>query len=307
MTIERIPIVSEEQWLELRRADVTASLIAALWGLHPHVTIGQLHVMKSGIDLPGPDPESAVIRRGNDLEPTIASMIARDHPQWRIRKAHEYYRDPAKRIGATPDYYASDPERAGRGILQIKTTGASAFKRHWLEGNPPTWIALQIATEMMLTKATWGAIAALVVSEFVWELHTFFVDRHPAAEQRIIDRVAEFWKAVDAGEQPSIDFERDGALIDLLYPREVPGKQIDLTGDNRIGELLEQRENVREAIRIAERLCETYENEIKSKIGDAESALVHGWHVTFKNVSKKEYTVRASSYRQLRCKRETDQ
>jgi predicted phage-related endonuclease len=307
MTIDRIPIVDQEQWLELRRADVTASVVAALFGLHPHITIGQLHLMKAGIDLPGPDPESAVIRRGNDLEPVVASMIARDHPTWRIRKTNEYYRDAAKRLGATPDYFVTDPERKGRGNLQIKTVGSAAYKKHWAENIPPTWIALQSAVEMMLTKAPWGIIGALQFSEYDWELHTFHVDRHPAAEQRIVDRVAEFWAAVDSGQQPTIDYERDGALISILYPREVPGKQIDLTGDNRIGELLEQRETVREALRITERQCETIENEIKAKIGDAESALVHGWRVTFKNVTKKEYTVRASSYRQLRCKRESGQ
>jgi predicted phage-related endonuclease len=306
MTIDRIPITSEQQWLELRRADVTASVVGALWNLHPYLTLGQLHISKAGVDLPGPDPESAVIRRGNDLEPVVASMVARDYPKWRIRKANEYYRDAKRRIGCTPDFFISDPAREGRGNLQIKTVGSAAYKRHWAEDIPPIWILLQSAVEMMLTQSPWGIIGALEVGEYVWQLHTFHVDRNPAAEQRIIDRVAEFWEKVDAGEQPTIDYERDGELISLLYPREVPGKSIDLTGDNRIGELLEQRETCREAIRITEQQCDRIENEIKAKIGDAETALVNGWRVSFKNVEKKAYSVKTTSYRQLRCKREKD-
>src|SRR5262245_18769817 len=52
MTIERIPITSREQWLELRKPDVTASVVGALFAAHPYMTALKLYLMHQGIDFP---------------------------------------------------------------------------------------------------------------------------------------------------------------------------------------------------------------------------------------------------------------
>jgi predicted phage-related endonuclease len=304
MVVERIPIVSEQQWLEVRRPDITASVIAAVWGRHPYTTIAGLHARVSGIDMPGPDPNSAVILRGTDLEEVVAKRVKRKFPSWKIIKAQEYFRAPELHIGATPDFFVEDPNRPGLGILQAKTVGSFQFKRQWADNNPPAWISLQIATEMLLSDASWGMIAALEIGDFVYELHTYAVERHEPAERKILAGVAEFWRAVEAGEEPVIDPARDGDLLALIYPREVPGKTVDLRGDNEILELLDRREQLRGVIKDAETRCETTETAIKAKIGDAEAALVRGWHVSLKLRHRKEHITKASSFRQLYCTRE---
>jgi predicted phage-related endonuclease len=303
VNVERIAITSEEQWKALRRQDVTASTIGALFGVHGYKTLGELHVEKSGIDLPA-RAESSVIRRGRILERVVADEVQRERPDWKIAKANDYLRDTKRRIGATPDFYIDENGR--RGVLQTKTVASSIFKKQWLEmGVPPFWISLQCVTEMMLDDADFGVVAALVVGDFAFELHIFDVPRHAATEKRIRDAVEAFWHKVDSGQQPTIDYERDGPLLAVLYPRETKGKIIDLHGDNHIIELLEERERLDEAVEHLEAAFNACNNEIKAKLGDAEAAVVPGWRITFKEQHRKEHTVRASSFRVLRCVRET--
>ena len=92
-----------------------------------------------------------------------------------------------------------------------------------------------------------------------------------------------------------------------MFPAEVPRKVVDLTGDNRIGELLEQEAVLRETAKDIKKQLETAQNEIKAKIGDAEIALVNGWRVTFKTQHRTEHTVKATSFRVLRAVRDENE
>jgi len=283
--IERILITSDEQWHSLRAPTkyVTASRVAALWGLHPYCTAGQLFAEARGVELPKPSGD--LLQRGNDLEVVVATKVARENPTWKIEKAKHYYRDPLLRLGATPDYYVTCPER-GRGILQCKTVGAWQFKKNYVDGDAPVWIKLQAAVEMMLTGASWGIIGVLVVGDFQYELHTFLQERHPAAELKITKGVAEFWRQVDAGLEPVFDFDRDADLIALLYPTATEGKTVDLRGDNRVIAVLEELDLLAARNREDEKAIKALKAELREKMKDAEVALVPGWKMTLRDTHR---------------------
>jgi len=300
--VERITITGEQQWLDLRKQDVTASVVAAPLGLHKFKSAAQLFAEKAGL-VPEAGVESIVTRRGKALERVVAEEVAKLHPDWMITKANEYLRVPAIRLGCTPDFFVRDA--AGRfGVLQTKTVASSIFKRDWTDDAPPFWIALQIATEMMLADAEFGVIGVLVIGDFTFELKTYDVPRHAAAEQRIRETVKKFWRDVESGMPPKIDFERDAALLAVLFPKETPGKILDLRFDNEIAELLEERDKLSVEADIAESRVEAIETQIKSKLEDAEGALLRGWRMTFKLQTRKAYSVRETSYRVLRIKRD---
>jgi predicted phage-related endonuclease len=306
MAIERIPITSREQWLELRRQDVTASAVGAIFGCHPFQTIAGLHAEKSGLDLPGPDPESAVIRRGNALEGVAAAEVAKLRSDWTLIKNNDYYRDPRAQIGATPDFLiVGDPR--GRGVLQTKTVASSAFKRLWGtadEPSPPLWIVLQTITEMMLADAAFGAVGVLIIGDFAFDAHVIEVPRHKPTEHKIRVAVHAFWEAIRIGQVPELDYSRDGDLIRAMYRATEPGKVIDLRSDNRIVELLENRQRHAEDEKAAKKSKEEAEGEIRHKLGAAEVALVPGWSVTNKKQTRKERIVPASTFRVLRTREE---
>jgi len=303
--IERIPIVDRAQWLELRKQDVTASTVAALFGMHPYQTIAGLHAEKHGVEFDQVDPEAEVVRRGLVLETVVAGEVARLRPEWQIERANVYLRDRRLRLGATPDFFILGDPR-GRGVLQTKTVGATKYKRDFGEDGttPPFWMTAQCLTEMHLDGAAFGALGILVLGEFTFKTVVIEVPRHPAAERKITAAVAQFWVTSTAGEVPAIDYERDGALLAVMFPEAEPGKVVDLRSDNRIGELLERRERLGEEMKTSKTELEMIDTELKEKLGDAEGALVRGWRLTFKTIRRKAYEVKATAFRQLRVVRE---
>lgn len=303
MAIDRIRIESREQWLALRRNDVTASVVGALFGLHPYTSALALYAEKIGLALPEPEP--TVLERGRFLEVAVGAAFAEAHSKWQIAKAEHYLRDGAQRIGATPDFLINTDD-GRRGVLQCKTVAPGAFRRYWSDVTPPTWISLQTLTEAMLDEADFGIIAALVIDPYRLKLHEYEVPRHHGAEARIRGAVEKFWRDVEIGAQPKVDYERDRALLGVIYPREKPGKIIDLRGDNRLPQILEAREHLKARISDAEADLETLEAEIIHKLGDAEAAQVNGWKVTLKEQHRKQYTVKPTSFRVLRTAREQE-
>jgi predicted phage-related endonuclease len=278
--IQRIPITDREQWLALRRQDVTASVVAACFGAHQYTSLRKLYVEKAGDYAEKID--SAILRRGRLLESAVATAVEEDHPQWKLRKATEYYRDPEIRLGATPDFFVDNDPR-GLGVIQAKTVAPSAFKKSWTEEGPPFWIAVQTICEMMLTGATWGAVAALVVDPFRMECKLYPVPRHAGMEARIRAAVTEFWANVDAGFEPDFDFAKDADLIASLYPETVPLKSIDLSGNNHIRELLDDYARLSAVIKGADAELDVVKADLKSLMGDAEIATLDGATITFKN------------------------
>lgn len=301
MTIERIPIKDREAWLSMRKRDVTASAVAALFGAHPYETSLGLYVEKAGLEIPPID--NAILRRGRLLEGAVAIAVEEDRPGWKLTKATDYFRDPDARIGATPDFFVEGDPR-GLGIIQAKTVAPAAFKKSWNDSAPPFWIALQAATEMMLTGATWGAVAALVVDPYRMDCQIYEIPRHPGVEARIREAVAKFWDDLAAGREPDPDYGRDADLVAAMYPAAVPLKTIDLTGDNLIPVILSERAELKTRMATDEARCKEIETEIKFKMGDAEIATINGFKITHKNQHRKAYSVAATDFRVLRI---TDQ
>lgn len=307
--IEQHSITGREEWLKLRRQDVTASEIGALFGAHKYKTPAALYAEKIGAM--GEPEGSSVTTRGIRLESFVANQVAERHPEWTITKSDSYHRDPKHRIGATPDFMiGGDDAQHQLGVLEIKTIGASDFKRDWRGGDdmgeivPPLWIILQVQLQMHLTGASFGIVAVLPVSEWSpMDVHEIEIPKNPAVIEKIIAAADAFWGRIERGEPPDFDYEKDMAVVKALYASAESGKPVDLSMDNAIGVLLDRRE----ALKLSEKACEgeleTIEAEIRAKIGDAEMALVPGWTVTLKNQHRKGYTVEPADFRVLRVKR----
>jgi predicted phage-related endonuclease len=106
--IERHHIRSREQWLALRRRDVTASDVGVVCGAHKFKTPLRLYEEKVG-SIPE-DVETPVMIRGRWMEPAVLKAVQERHPDWLITQPGVYLRDPDIRIGATPDAVAIIPD-----------------------------------------------------------------------------------------------------------------------------------------------------------------------------------------------------
>jgi predicted phage-related endonuclease len=299
MTIERIEITSREQWLALRKPDVTASVVASLFGCHPYVSALKLYLAHSGVEFD--EADNRVFRRGRLMEPTVALAVSEERPDWRIEKCDSYYRDPDLRLGATPDFLIHGDPR-GLGVLQTKTAAPYIYQRDWEGGaTVPFWVQLQVLTEAMLTDAAFGVVAVLEINAFDLALSIIEVPRHPAAEQRIRDAVAKFWDDVAAGREPAPDYGKDAELLKMIAPREVADKSIDLSGDNELPALLDQRAEIMTAMKGYEARKDEIETMLKFKMRDAESVVgLPDWNITWKTTHRAEYIMKAKDIRTLR-------
>lgn len=300
MPIERRAITDRDEWLEWRRQDVTASTIGALFGAHPYCTALRIYAEKRGTEFVVED--NSVMRRGRWLEPAVAKAVEEIRPEWRLIPAREYLRDPDLRIGASPDFYI-DGDPRGLGVLQAKSVAKSVYTRDWNDGaEVPLWIILQCQTEMMMADVTFGAVAALLVDAYQMDVCIHELPRHATAQGKIKAAVAKFWDDVHNGREPDPDFEKDADVIRAMWSKERgDDTQIDLTGDNRIPELLAHRAALKDAIDSASTECDRIDTELKFRMKDAAIATgIEGWRVTYKTSHYKEYTVKARDTRVLR-------
>jgi putative phage-type endonuclease len=287
-----------------RANDVTGTEASALVGLNPHLTHMELFARKTGVTMPL-DIDNTAMRRGRLLEDVVARAFLEENPGYKVTKANLYLRAPLLRLGASLDYLFVDPQ-GRKGPLENKTVASHIFKKQYTDQTPPTHHILQCLVQMMLLNSPVGKLAVLIVDGYRFELHTYNIPRHPAAERRIQDAVAQFWSDIEAGRTPNIDYTRDGSLLPVLFPHHVEGKVVDLRGDNTLPVLLDEHEQLRDEIAAKEKRKKAIETELKYKMGDAEAALLAGWRITHRDQHRKEHMVKASDFRVLRIARETE-
>lgn len=300
--VECHPIVSREEWLAWRKQDITASTMGALFDceMPGETTMLRLWAEQRGVEFEN-KPETPLMRRGRRLERVVGEEVAEQRPEWTIEPVNAYYREPSLRIGATPDFWVLGDPR-GRAVLQAKTCAPSVLAKHWDQGRvPPEWIEWQVRTEMLLTNASFGVIAVLVVDPYAFDTHIIEVERDPARDAAIITAVATFWDKVRRGIEPEPDFNRDAEVIKALTRQVTPGLTRDFSGHNELPELLEQRARLMASMEIMKARKDAIEAEVKYLLGDAEAATgLASWRISYRLEHRKEYTVKAKSGRVLR-------
>jgi hypothetical protein len=312
MQVERIPIEDHAAWLAMRKADVTASVVAALLGdgVHDYQSAYGLYALKAGLVDDDPE-ETGPMRRGRLLEPVAVQLLREQQPTWKITHnsgpGAVYLRDPSIRLGATVDVFVEDPER-GPGIVQIKSVEGSVYNRKWRDPDtnelrPPLWIAVQSITEAHLAGAQWAAVAPIVVG-FGIDLPVIEVPVHQGIIARIREAVTSFWSMVDQGITPAPDFGKDGALIARQYAND-DGETVHLTG-NRIVEVVAQRaglKDIEKAGADAEKERKQLDVEILHALGDAAIGILpDGTEISAKTIRRGSYTVQPTSYRPIKIK-----
>lgn len=313
MALEIIRPASRAQWLEARRQDVTASVAGCLIDghlppeeRHPYVTPYGLWAEKSGA-VPSGDDGNAAMRRGRLLEPVAIEMLREDRPDWDITYARDdtYYRDAARRIGATPDAFATRNDAFGQGVVQVKTTHEDTFRRQWRDPETgeirlPLWIAVQTIMEAHLTGAAWGCVAVMVMGRGI-ELHVIDVPLHPRVMDRIGQAVAGFWAMTDSGVRPEIDWLRDGKTVMSVFRESGPERR-DLTGDETLDPMIAEFLAARAQERQAGAVIDAIRPKIIAALGNAEAGWTRAYDISAKSALRKAHEVKESWSRPLRIR-----
>src|SRR5207342_2621528 len=106
-----------------------------------------------------------------------------------------------------------------------------------------------------------------------------------AAERKILDAVAAWWEAYDAGEYPAA--APSDELADMLDD----GSFVDWSRRNELPTLLDERAALKTATSDAEKRLKEIDVFLKNLIGSASTAWLPGWNVSFKSQHRKETVI----------------
>lgn len=263
----RIRIETDADWRALRSRHVGASEVAALFGVHPQITRWELWQRKAGyLDEPALDDNQRVFW-GQTLEPAIAQGAAA-RQGWTTRKVHTYWTcDETPGMGASLDYEIIKDDR-GAGVLEIKTVDGLQY-RDWDDGEPPLAYMLQLQQQLAVTGRAWGAVAVLVGGN---DLKVFEYERHEATIRRLRTEITAFWRSLAEGAEPQPDFARDADRIAELKG-DPPPRTVDLSGHNRILQIIEAHDVASAMKNDWERGQKAAKAELLHALGDA----THAW------------------------------
>jgi predicted phage-related endonuclease len=294
MQRETWKITSRGEWLERRRGLLTASRIAALFDAHPYMSREQLGGTMTGAWSEG---DNAAMRRGRILESAVVEALREEHPGWTIERATTFHSIPECRLGATPDAFFTD-EDGERGLIQIKTADPEVWQR-W-NGRPPLAYQLQTLTEMMCCDLDRGILAVMITNRSL-PVYEFAVPRHPAAEAKLLEAAAAWWREWDAGRiAPAAPSDGLQALLD-------DGSTADLSSDNWLSAALPERATLKAEIGAAEKRCAEIDAYIKNAMGAATYGHLPGWVITFRSHERAERLVPAATIRSLRIRHQEEE
>lgn len=279
MSTEIIVPKDQADWLAMRKADVTSTESAALFGMSPYTTHFELwHAKKNGIDRAFEVNER--MKWGNRLEAAIAHGIAEEQG-WEIKPLKEYMRIPDARMGSSFDFVITNlPD--GPVHLEIKNVDYLAFRDGWIEHDDgtieaPEHIEMQVQHQMAVSGFKRSFIGAFIAGNRGVVIER---ERDEAVIAAIKAKVAEFWRTVDAGEEPQPVMPGDAEAVIRLNQYAKPGKILDASGDANIAALVLEYKEAANAEANAKEDKEVAKAKLFEAIGDAERVLLEGWTVS---------------------------
>lgn len=275
MTRETIEFGDREAWLELRGHDITSTATAALFGLSPYQTEFELyHEKKHGVkkDFKVTDR----MEKGDRLEWAIAEEVARQEGFTDLKPFKTYMRIPGERIGSSFDYEAIDAE--GNPILiEIKAVDYFIYRDQWTDDEAPPHIEIQVQHELEV--ADRFDRACIVACTGIYDYNPVYRDRDRKMGKAIRKRIAKFWKDVEDGNEPDVNYERDADVINAMFPNIRPEPE-DRTGDDEFESLLTRYDLAASQEREFKKKKDAIKAEIHHKLGDAPAAFTERYKVT---------------------------
>lgn len=244
-------------WLASRCLHVGGSEVAAILGLDPWKS--PLGVWASKMSPALDDEDSDAMELGREVEPAIARMFARRHPEYQVhdRGRYEIIQHPAAPLGVTldRDLYTDD---GNNGVLEIKH---SAKYSEWLDG-VPLRVQVQVQAQLACTGRSHGWVAAVVSGRY----REHRVERDDAFIEKMLDEVRAFWELIEHRVEPNATEPFDLAVVKLLHPKD---SGVTLQADASHGAFVAAYENAKAAKVEAERSFELADAALRQAIGDA--------------------------------------
>ncbi len=248
------------EWLEGRRALITATDIPVLLGLSPYKCEADLADEKNG----GPSQESNLrMRKGTALEPFIAAEYEAQTGK-RIRRFRAMVTHPSI------DWAAASPDGAvvgERRLLEMKSTGS---RSRFADGIPQD-IEAQVAWQLGVTGYPVADIAVLTDDA----LTVYEQAANPQLFDDLVAVAQDFRRRLTEGGP----FARDAARIRRDHPLD---NGTEVQADQDLTEAVQALIVTQAALKQYGETEKALKRAIMDRLGDAALLTGDGWHVTWK-------------------------
>ena len=216
MNLDKVEVTpkSHDDWLNMRKDDLTSTDISALFGASPYQTrFGLWHEKKSKKKSNFVGNERTVF--GRLLEPVIgkaaSEVLGVQGEPYKV-----YGRIPSLRLGASFDWRFPNPKTKEFVLMEIKNVDTYIFQEQWyfskqeeieiekfgdkgLMLQAPTHIELQCQHQMLVS-----GIKNLCLAVFVGGNKIHIANRHalPEVQKKIIDAASMFWNSINENNEP---------------------------------------------------------------------------------------------------------
>jgi putative phage-type endonuclease len=256
-----------------RRKRLHASEVATVLGVgYPGDSPYAVWLEKTGRlnDVPEAPPTEAM-ERGHDLEPVVANIYARKHPEVQVVPAATYVRPDLPWLAASPDRRLLTPDGWTQvGLLECKAPGYWSG-RDWTSADDevPARHLTQAYVQMVVTGVHTNTLAALLGGQRYVERPVDWDDELAAM---IVEQAHQWWDThVVHGREPDPDgASRTTELLSALYDV-ATDEIVDLGADGEI--LRAANREAAEAAKDAKARQDEYSNRLRAAMGAASVAV----------------------------------
>lgn len=291
--------LSREEWLAIRRTGIGSSDAATVLGMNPYQTPYDLYQIKRE-EIPEPDlSDKETVTLGNDLEDYVAQRFSTAKGR-KVRRDNYIRRHPNHPyVLANLDRYALIEGGGTPEILECKTAWGYAvvFGEEWGDGidEVPERYILQVMHQMIVDGAIKGFthkrghLAALLGTGKV-RFYEIPFDAELAAY--MLSEYHKFWNCVVNGTPPEVVSIEDAKK---RYPKAVENS---LEATPEIVSLVAEGRIADADLKSAKAHLDNVKARIMAFMGESNKLMRNGTPlVTWNEVNKAEYTVKATTYR----------
>lgn len=275
-----------------RAKEIGGSSIAAVMGLNRWKTPLALWAEMQGLIKPD-DDEKEWLEIGRDLEAYVCEKFQQRSGKKLRRDARTFRDEQYPYMVAHIDRWICGEDA----LFEAKT--ASAWKaKEWVGEEIPQEYILQVMWYMGILKKSKAYLACLIGGQkFAWKEIDFDADLF--AVMRESARV--FMENFIVANVAPIAIAGDSDTLAQMFPQSQSNHlHMDDNQSEVFNRLADEREQLKDTIKTYTASLEDVEAKIKQIIGENESAESDKYKVTWKTQDRKEYTVKATSFRVMR-------
>ena len=294
--------LSKLDWLLYRQKGIGGSDISSICGINPYKSALTLYYEKTA-EIKENEEENIAMEMGTYLEPFLKGKFEKwfknnEGTDIKVDKIPYILQHPTDLIAlANVDGVFLHPVK-GDCIVEYKTTSERNYKE-WEGDKLPDYYYLQCQWYMYATNFKYCYLAFLIGNR---KFDVKIIERNEEVIANIAKQANDFWNNFIIPKLPPAPdgTESSKEVLEKLYPKEEEGKVITIEDSSEMKIIFNALEQLKIAKKEAELGIEEANQTLKAKMGTAEIALCGDKKITWKEVIKKEYIVKASKYRMFK-------